>query len=104
MRDDAAPRVVEVSDSHLSPHAPPPPRHWDAVVTHVDAIRPDLVVHTGDISAHGADDATDLRHARRRLEELPVPWLAIPGNHDIGDVDPTSQPIDDDRRARFADA
>jgi 3',5'-cyclic-AMP phosphodiesterase len=62
------------------------------------------VVHSGDISAHGADDGADLRHARRRLDELPVPWLAIPGNHDIGDVDPTSQPIDDERRARYADA
>ena len=27
-----------------------------------------------------------------------------PGNHDIGDVDPTPQPIDDTRRARYADA
>jgi Icc protein len=100
----AALRVVQVSDSHLSPHAPFSDRHWDAVVAHVAATTPDLVVHTGDISAHGADDDADLRHARRRLEELPVPWLAIPGNHDIGDVDPTEQPIDDTRRSRYADA
>ena len=104
MHDDAALRVVQVSDSHLSPHAPNSDRHWDAVVAHIDATRPDLVVHTGDISAFGADEAADLHHARRRLDELPVPWLAIPGNHDIGDVDPTPEPIDDTRRARYADA
>jgi len=95
-------RVLQVSDSHLSPIVPHADEHWDAVVAHVAATQPDLVVHTGDISAHGADDEADLRHARRRLDELAVPWLAVPGNHDIGDAPPTTHPIDDVRRARYA--
>jgi 3',5'-cyclic-AMP phosphodiesterase len=97
-------RVTQVSDTHLSPHAAYSDAHWDAVVAHVDAARPDLVVHTGDISAHGSEGADDLVHARRRLDELTVPWLAIPGNHDIGDTAPTTSPVDDTRRRRYADA
>ena len=101
---EAPRRVLQVSDSHLSPAAPHADEHWDAVLAHVEATQPDLVVHTGDISAHGADRDADLRHARRRLDELTVPWLAVPGNHDIGDVDPTPEPIDNTRRTRYADA
>ena len=96
-------RVVQVSDSHLSPRAPFADEHWDAVVAHVAATQPDLVVHTGDISAFGDVDESDLRHARRRLGELPVPWVAVPGNHDIGDMAPTTEPVDARRRARYTD-
>jgi 3',5'-cyclic AMP phosphodiesterase CpdA len=95
-------RVLQVSDSHLSPDVPHADEHWDAVVAYVEATQPDLVIHTGDISAFGDTDETDLRHARRRLDELTVPWLAVPGNHDIGDAPPTATPIDDERRARYA--
>ena len=101
---EASRRVLQVSDSHLSPGAPHADEQWDAVLAHVEATQPDLVIHTGDISAHGADGAADLRHARRRLDELTVPWLAVPGNHDIGDAQPTNHPIDDERRSRYADA
>src|SRR5215218_3517569 len=101
---DAPRHVLQVSDSHLSPSTPHADEQWDAVLAYVEAAHPDLVVHTGDISAHGADDDADLRHARRRLDELSVPWLAVPGNHDIGDMAPTTHPIDDGRRARYADA
>jgi 3',5'-cyclic AMP phosphodiesterase CpdA len=96
-------RVVQVSDTHLSPRAPYSDFHWDAVLAHVEATGPDLVVHTGDISAHGSEGEDDLVHARRRLDELTVPWLAIPGNHDIGDIAPTTSPVDDTRRRRYAE-
>ena len=38
------------------------------------------------------------------LDALPVPWLAIPGNHDIGDLGATSSPVDDRRRAAYQEA
>ncbi len=37
------------------------------------------------LSLDGAHQPDDLRLARAQLDRLPVPWLAIPGNHDIGD-------------------
>lgn len=93
--------VLQVSDSHLSPRAPYAEENWEAVVDCVTELAPDLVVHTGDISLDGANRIDDLEHARRSLERLPVPWVAVPGNHDIGDAGTTSQPVDDTRRSRY---
>ncbi|HEX6420490.1 MAG TPA: metallophosphoesterase, partial [Acidimicrobiales bacterium] len=76
------PRLLVVSDTHLSPRTPEADTNWDAVVRHVAATRPDLVVHAGDVSLDGALAPGDLDHARRRLDRLPVPWRAVPGNHD----------------------
>ena len=97
-------QLLVVADSHLSPAAPHADEHWSAIVADVGRRRPDLVVHAGDISMDGANDPADLHHARRRLDELPVPWRAIPGNHDIGDVGDTAEPIDERRRGAYEDA
>jgi 3',5'-cyclic AMP phosphodiesterase CpdA len=42
--------------------------------------RPDLVLVTGDITSHGAEE--NARQAARLLSELDMPWYVIPGNHD----------------------
>jgi 3',5'-cyclic AMP phosphodiesterase CpdA len=80
-----AKHVIFVSDTHLSPDAPEAQENWAAVVRYVAATGPDLVIHLGDLSLDGARNPDDLDHARRQLEMLPVPWTAVPGNHDIGD-------------------
>lgn len=80
-----AARLTIVSDSHLSAKTPEADATWAALVDHVVRTKPDAVVHTGDIALDGAGDVDDLRHARRRLDEMPGPMLAIPGNHDLGD-------------------
>jgi 3',5'-cyclic AMP phosphodiesterase CpdA len=98
----ASVKVLQVSDTHLSPHSPYAAENWEAVVRHARRTRPDLVVHTGDISLDGAESRPDLDYAKWKLDELTVPWRVISGNHDIGDVGATTQPIDDVRRARFA--
>ncbi|MEM9566178.1 MAG: metallophosphoesterase [Actinomycetota bacterium] len=77
-----------MSDSHLSVAKPEADRNWDLVVDHLAETRPDLVLHGGDISADGNDVIADLEHARAQLDRLPVPWLAVPGNHDLGDAEP----------------
>jgi 3',5'-cyclic AMP phosphodiesterase CpdA len=78
--------VVVVSDSHLSGRAAEAERNWSAVVDHVRRASPALVVHVGDLSLDGAHDAGDLDYARAQLDRLsPTPWVAVPGNHDIGD-------------------
>jgi 3',5'-cyclic AMP phosphodiesterase CpdA len=97
-------QLLIVADSHLSPAAPHADEHWSAIVEYVAHRRPDLVVHAGDISMDGANDPSDLDHARRRVDELSVPWRAIPGNHDIGDVGDTTEPIDERRRAAYDNA
>jgi 3',5'-cyclic AMP phosphodiesterase CpdA len=94
-------RVVHISDSHLSPRVPFSMENWSAVVRHVAKTPPDVVVHGGDITFNGADDLSDLIRARALLDRLSVRWLAIPGNHDIGDADDDSQPVTDVRRERY---
>ena len=79
-------QLVVVSDSHLSGRASEAERNWSAVVDHVHRTRPDLVVHVGDLSLDGENDAEDLDYAVEQLGRLsPAPWIAVPGNHDIGD-------------------
>jgi 3',5'-cyclic AMP phosphodiesterase CpdA len=96
-------RVVVVSDTHLSPHVPSADRQWDAVLAELEQRPPELLVHAGDLSVRGASDPADLTYARRRLDESPVPWRAIAGNHDIGDIGATEEPVNDERRARYAE-
>jgi 3',5'-cyclic AMP phosphodiesterase CpdA len=78
--------VVVVADSHLSARAAEAERNWSAVVDHVQRTGPELVVHVGDLSLDGTHDGDDLVYARAQLDRLaPTPWVAVPGNHDIGD-------------------
>ena len=96
-------RVVVASDTHLSPHVPSADRQWDVVLAELEQRPPDLLVHAGDLTVHGATDPADLTYARRRLDESPVPWRAIAGNHDIGDMGVTREPVNEERRARYAE-
>ncbi|MEM9132611.1 MAG: metallophosphoesterase [Actinomycetota bacterium] len=79
------PELLVVSDSHLSSHSPEAQANWDVVVDAVADAAPDLVVHAGDLTQRGLGDHDLLRFGRKQLDRLPVPWLAIPGNHDVGD-------------------
>jgi 3',5'-cyclic AMP phosphodiesterase CpdA len=78
-------QVIVVSDTHLSPRVAESDLNWSSVLRYVASAQPDLVVHTGDLSMDGAHDQADLEYARSRLDRLAVPWLAVPGNHDVGD-------------------
>lgn len=89
------PRVVVVSDSHFSLRTPEAEENWDAVVRHVGELRPDLVIHVGDVSVDGAHRPDELALASEQLGRLPVDWLVVPGNHDVGD-NPGGTPSDED--------
>jgi 3',5'-cyclic AMP phosphodiesterase CpdA len=100
-------RVILVSDTHLSPAVPQARANWDAVLRYVDANAPDAVIHLGDLSLDGARDPGDLRYGRRQLDRLPVPWYAVPGNHDVGDNPwpgaPADSPVRDSRCQQWLD-
>jgi 3',5'-cyclic AMP phosphodiesterase CpdA len=81
-----AKRVVVVSDSHLTARLAATGRNWDAVLRHVENVRPDLLLHLGDLCMNGTHDEDDLEYGRARMDEVPVPWRTVPGNHDIGDT------------------
>ncbi len=79
-----AARVIQVSDTHLSHRRAYSVANVDAILDWVDAHRPDLVVHTGDIAADDPDDAAERAFAYRRLQERGLPLVVLPGNHDVG--------------------
>jgi 3',5'-cyclic AMP phosphodiesterase CpdA len=81
----AAIRIWQVSDTHLSAERPFFQDNWEAFATLVAEGRPDLVVHAGDLALEAPERSGDLDRGHASLAALPVPWLAIPGNHDIGD-------------------
>jgi 3',5'-cyclic AMP phosphodiesterase CpdA len=79
-------RIVVASDTHLSARIPATEHNWSAVIEHIDAAQPDLMLHLGDVSMDGTHDDDDLSFARRQMDRVPVRWWAVPGNHDLGDT------------------
>src|SRR5262249_23657299 len=100
-------RLILVSDTHLSLSGPHAQANWEAVLRHVSVAAPDAVIHLGDLTQDGAHDPDHLDFGRRQLDRLPVPWHAVPGNHDIGDNPlPGARPdsmVDTSRHQRWLD-
>lgn len=89
-------RVVQVTDTHFSSRLGVPVE-WPATMEWLLDDPPDLIVHTGDIVLEDPDDEADRAFACELLRQVPVPLLAVPGNHDIGFYG------DDTHRARRVD-
>jgi 3',5'-cyclic AMP phosphodiesterase CpdA len=100
--------VLLVSDTHLAPDGNGGAQaNWDAVLRHIGAAPPDLVLHLGDLTNEGAREPGDLQFGSEQLDRLTVPWRAVPGNHDIGDNPwpglPAELVVDESRRQRWLD-
>jgi 3',5'-cyclic AMP phosphodiesterase CpdA len=78
-------RIAQLSDAHLSPRFARFEGNFDLLAEAVRGARPDLLIATGDLSLDGADEEEDLRHAQARHAAIGAEWLALPGNHDVGD-------------------
>ena len=94
-------KIIQISDTHLSPGKAHFADNWPPLADWIRTERPDLVVHTGDVTVDGADSEVDLRHAAALLRDLGVPVLSVPGNHDVGDAAHPRQPIEPRRLARW---
>jgi 3',5'-cyclic AMP phosphodiesterase CpdA len=94
-------RIIQISDTHLSPGKAHFANNWPPLAAWITAQNPDLVIHTGDVTVDGADLEEDLRHAAELMHSLGVPFRAVPGNHDVGDAGHASQPVTDERLARW---
>ncbi len=72
-------RLLHLSDIHFGPP------HYEPAAAGVEALvadrRPDLIVVSGDLTQRAK--ARQFRQARRFLEGLGCPFLAVPGNHDV---------------------
>jgi 3',5'-cyclic AMP phosphodiesterase CpdA len=100
----AAIRIVHLSDTHLSATHAYFEDNWHAVREAVIAERPDLVLHGGDLCFNAPANPDDLAFAAAQLRSLGVPWLAVAGNHDVGEAPRFSrlaQPLTDARIAAW---
>lgn len=98
-------RIVQISDTHLSPREPRFDANWQATLAVVERLAPDLVIHTGDLALDGADEArgeAELRHAMAAMAPLADRLLVLPGNHDVGHYPGMAQPVSAERLARWA--
>jgi len=94
-------RIIQISDTHLSPNKPHFGDNWAPLAAWIAAERPDLVIHSGDVTVDGADVEEDLRYAAGLMRDLGVPFRVVPGNHDVGDAGHPRQPVDGERLARW---
>lgn len=94
-------RIAQISDTHLSPGKPYFAPNWAPLAAWVAAQAPDLVIHTGDVTLDGAAVEEDMRDCAALLATLPAPVLALPGNHDVGQVGHPRQPVTPERLARW---
>lgn len=94
-------RVLQISDTHLSPTKQHFACNWAPLTAWLAAQKPDLVIHTGDVTVDGADVDEDMSHCAELLSGLGVPVLSIPGNHDVGEAYHPHQPVNDERLARW---
>lgn len=94
-------RIVQITDTHLSPVKPHFNSNWEPLVAWLEEQKPDLIIHTGDLTVDGADVEDDLAFCRARLDALPARVLSLPGNHDIGHLPGTRQPVNATRLQRW---
>jgi 3',5'-cyclic AMP phosphodiesterase CpdA len=101
-------RIVQLSDTHISHLGGVPAENMSLLADHINnAIRPDLVVHTGDVVIANPDSAADRDAARRLLALVDAPLRILPGNHDVGESadEPWMElPVTSERIAAFASA
>lgn len=94
-------RIIQISDTHFSRITPhfavnlEPLRDW------MREQHPDLIVHTGDVTVNGADSDDDMRDVAEMMRSLGAPFLAVPGNHDVGEAGNPYQPVNDERLWRW---
>jgi 3',5'-cyclic AMP phosphodiesterase CpdA len=94
-------RIVQISDTHLSPgkrHFEP---NWRPVRAWIEAQAPDLILHGGDVTVDGADHDSDFTFCADLFSRLPAPVLAVPGNHDVGEPRHLYQPVNAERLERW---
>ena len=72
-------RVLHVSDLHIGRRDAQEP--VAALQQLVSQVQPDLLLATGDLAHRGR--RVELERARTILEGFGIPYLAVPGNHDI---------------------
>jgi 3',5'-cyclic AMP phosphodiesterase CpdA len=78
-------RIVQLSDTHVMCNGTVTTQNTARVIEFINLVlRPDLVIHSGDVVGLDPDDDADRSAAVALLAEIKAPLLVVPGNHDVG--------------------
>lgn len=80
-RPDGSFTVLQFTDTHYITGDPRSRRALECVQEALEAVKPDLVIHTGDI-VFGRPDVESAVEILRPLAESGIPWAVALGNHD----------------------
>ena len=100
-------KIAHISDTHLSDRHGFFVENFLRVVDAVNAWKPELVIHTGDLSINGADRVEDLTYSMDMMKRFDAPVRVIPGNHDLGEEPgfmQLDQPTTVERLVRYEEA
>ena len=94
-------RVIQISDTHLSRGKAHFVRQLGTTARWIASHRPDLVIHTGDVTIDGAENDDDLAYASDLIAVSGGRCRVLPGNHDVGEAGHRFQPVNDVRLQRW---
>ena len=95
---------LAAGDSHLGTprsyrYRPAVTQRWFAIKSQMSALKPEFLLHCGDLTRDGETHEYEYLQARNDLDTLPFPTFVIPGNMDVGnkhtDRTGTKRPWDD---------
>lgn len=80
---------LHACDSHLgTPRSyrfrPAINKRWVAIKEQMAALKPEFLLHGGDLTRDGDTHEFEYQLAREDLDTLPFPTFVIPGNMDVG--------------------
>src|SRR6476660_2993816 len=80
-------RLIQISDTHLSPAARFTKliENFHHVSEHIDAVRPDLVINSGDVAWDAPGNPADLAFGKDLHAALPVNCRYLPVTHDLSE-------------------
>ncbi|TPI64876.1 metallophosphoesterase [Mesorhizobium sp. B3-1-3] len=94
-------KIVQITDTHFSPTKPHFNGNWEPLADWIEQSGADLVIHTGDLTVDGADKDDDISFCMGLMREVSRPMLLVPGNHDVGHLPDSLQPVDAERLERW---
>lgn len=79
---DLALRIAHISDTHISDYGMHLPAALDSCIKLINKLdpKPDITIHTGDITDHGI--LLDYELAAEKMQQLDIDTIYVPGNHD----------------------